>query len=128
MFRMGVLVLETVTIFRISVCIESALRYKLYLYFVSDVFSFLCKAVHCLPVQAPLFRFHSNHGSKIVLSNHQQTAEKQGHGSSLCSVLSSQPMEINHLYEVGLKKVYYNDNGVIIINMKLDNTASRCIK
>ena len=61
------------------------------------------KSRHCfLFSQATAFRFHDNHGTRIVLSDNQQTAERTGgKGSALHGiVMSRDPMQFNHLYEV----------------------------
>jgi hypothetical protein len=51
----------------------------------------------------PEFRFHSNHGSKVALSNNQLTAiytddRSAGDGT----VIACDPMQVNMLYEVSL--------------------------
>jgi hypothetical protein len=51
----------------------------------------------------PDFRFHSNHGSKVVLSNNQLTAEyTENWGFSDGTVIACDPMQVNMLYEVSL--------------------------
>jgi hypothetical protein len=52
----------------------------------------------------PAFRFHSNHGSKVVLSNNQLTAEFKGGQNkwSNGTVIGCDPMQVNMLYEVSL--------------------------
>jgi hypothetical protein len=50
----------------------------------------------------PEFRFHSNHGSKVVLSNNQLTAQYTGEERYEGIVIACDPMEVNMLYEVSV--------------------------
>ena len=56
----------------------------------------------CSDLQPAVFAFHDNHGTSIVLSDNQRTAERTGgKGSSDYGiVMSRDPMRVNHLYEV----------------------------
>ncbi|XP_070175060.1 tripartite motif-containing protein 3-like [Littorina saxatilis] len=57
--------------------------------------------------QTKAFRFHDNHGKKVVLSNDQKTAEFRGDfGDGGGYVMSRDPMEVNKLNEVQLTKIY----------------------
>ena len=49
-----------------------------------------------------MFGFHDNHGSKIVLSDNQQTAERTGKKGTGHDgiVMSRDPMQVKRLYEV----------------------------
>ncbi|XP_070175463.1 myosin heavy chain, striated muscle-like [Littorina saxatilis] len=50
------------------------------------------------------FCFHDNHGTEVVLSNNQQTAEYRSRGLRNGIVMSRDPMEVNKLYEVHITK------------------------
>ncbi len=54
--------------------------------------------------QATTFRFHDNHGTRIVLSDDKQTAERTA-GSCDGIVLSRDPMVENTVYEVNNQSV-----------------------
>ena len=59
-----------------------------------------------------MFGFHDNHGSKIALSDNQQTAERTGGKGSARNgiVMSRDPMQVNRLYEVSLSQALNNNN------------------
>ncbi|XP_070184650.1 neuralized-like protein 4 [Littorina saxatilis] len=50
------------------------------------------------------FRFHDNHGKRVVLSNDQQTAKFPSDYFGWGIVMSRDPMEVNKLYEVQITK------------------------
>ena len=50
--------------------------------------------------QARTFSFHDNHGTYVVLSNNNQTAEKRSDIDGYGVVMSHDPMVENTVYEV----------------------------
>ena len=64
---------------------------------------------YCSPIselQPAVFGFHHNHGTSIALSNNQRTAERTGpedrDGDGI--VISHDPMQVNHLFEVSFQR------------------------
>ena len=49
-----------------------------------------------------MWQFHTNHGQNIMLSNNSRTATRRVSGDYHGVVLSSQPMELNTVYEVSV--------------------------
>ena len=69
---------------------------------------------HCLlcsESQPAVFGFHDNHGTRIVLSDNQQTAERtgpKGRGAATNGiVMSRDPIKLNKLYEVNSNRENY---------------------
>ena len=83
----------------------NALIKQIFCQFVSERYSNSC----CTPIsqfQPAVFGFHDNHGTSIVLSDNQQTAERTGRkGTGENGIMMSRDtMQVNHLYEVSCRK------------------------
>ncbi|XP_076453889.1 uncharacterized protein LOC143289012 [Babylonia areolata] len=63
-------------------------------------------------VQAMPFSFHCSHGDDIVLSSDGQEAEKDGNMMGGGILISRQPMEINHLYQIEVKHLQKRGAGL----------------